>query len=132
MSDPTYGLTRHLPGTSYQEAVAGVTEGLATEGFGILTEIDVKATLKKKLNVDFRRYLILGACNPALAHRALLAEPLIGLLLPCNVVVAERKEGGSTVSIASPRELFNLVGNPEMASFADEVESKLRRVLEAI
>ena len=132
MSDPTYGLTRHLPGTSYEDAIAGVTEALATEGFGILTEIDVKETLKKKLDVDFRRYLILGACNPTLAHRALLAEPLIGLLLPCNVVVAEREEGGSTVSIANPRELFKLVDNPEIASVAVEVESKLRRVLEAI
>ena len=132
MSDPTYGLTRHLPGTSYEDAVAGVTEGLATEGFGILTDIDVKKTLKKKLDVDFRRYLILGACNPTLAHRALLIEPLIGLLLPCNVVVAEREEGGSTVSIVSPRALFKLVDNPELTSVADEVESKLRRVLEAI
>ncbi len=132
MSDPSYGLTRHLPGTTYQDAVASITEGLATEGFGVLTEIDVKETLKKKLDVDFRRYVILGACNPTLAHRALLKERLIGLLLPCNVVVAERDEGGSTVSIASPRELFRLVNNPDLTSVADEVESKLRRVLEAI
>ncbi len=132
MSDPSYGLTRHFPDTTYQDAVASVGKGLAAEGFGVLTEIDVKETLKKKLDVDFRRYVILGACNPTLAHRALLTEPLIGLLLPCNVVVAEREEGGSTVSIVSPRALFRLVDNPELASVADEVEGKLRRVLEAI
>ena len=94
---------------SMDEAVAAVTEGLATEGFGVLTEIDVKATLKKKIDVDFRRYVILGACNPPLAHQALGAEPLLGLLLPCNLVVMEREEGGSIVAALKPTAAFELV-----------------------
>ena len=88
-----YGTRTQLPGVPYEEAIGRVTEALAAEGFGILTEIDVKATLKKKLDVDFRKYVILGACNPELAYRALSTEESIGLLLPCNVVVAETEEG---------------------------------------
>ena len=87
-ADPRYGLTRRLPGVSFEDAISRSTKALADEGFGILTEIDVRATLKKKLDVDFPNYKILGACNPPLAHKALSAEPGIGLLLPCNVVVA--------------------------------------------
>ncbi len=128
MQDPTYGLTKHLASTSFDDAVQAATDALKREGFGILTEIDVKETLKRKLDVEFRRYLILGACNPTLAHRALSAEPLIGLLLPCNVVIAEEGEG-TTVSIGNPREMFRVVDNPDLDSIVDEVEAKLRRVV---
>ena len=132
MSDPEYALTKRLPDVSYDDAVGRVTDALKTEGFGVLTEIDVKATLKKKLDVDFRRYAILGACNPPLAHRSLQNEPLIGLLLPCNVVVSEAEGQGSIVAIANPREMFKVVENPELGSVVDEVDAKLRRVLERI
>ncbi len=131
MTDPAYGLTLRLPGVSYEEARRRTIDALAAEGFGILTEIDVAETLKKKLGVDFRSYAILGACNPPLAHRALEAEPLIGLLLPCNVVVAE-EEGGSLVAVLSPKAIFQLVSNPQIAGLAEEVEAKLRRALESV
>ncbi len=132
MSDPTYGLTKHLPDTDYEAAVQHVTGALQAEGFGVLTEIDVKATMKKKLDVDFRRYVILGACNPPLAHRALTAELYIGLLLPCNVIVMEEDDGSSTVSLVNPSEMFKVVENADMAELAAEVDTKLRRVLEGI
>jgi len=132
MNDPTYGLTKHLPSTGFDDAVGRVTEALKSEGFGVLTSIDVKETLKKKLGVDFKRYAILGACNPPLAHKSLQAEPFIGLLLPCNVVVMERDEGGSTVSIAHPQEMFKVVENPGLVPMVSEVEAKLRRVLERV
>ncbi len=127
--DVPYALSKELPATDYDAAVARVTELLAGEGFGVLTEIDVKATLKKKLGLDFRRYVILGACNPPLAHQALEAEPAIGLLLPCNVVVMERDGGGSTVLALSPKVAFTLVDNPAAEPLAQEVESRLERVL---
>jgi uncharacterized protein (DUF302 family) len=125
---PSYGLTKRLPGVSFEEAVRRVTEALKSEGFGVLTEIDVRETLKKKLGVDFARYVILGACNPALAHRALSADPYIGLLLPCNVIVME-EPGASTVSIADPRAMFRIVELPEVAPIADEAETRLKRAL---
>lgn len=131
MTDPAYGITRQLPGVPFDEARQRVVEALAAEGFGILTEIDVAATLKKKLDVDFRRYTILGACNPPLAHRALQAEPLIGLLLPCNVVVAE-EDGRSVVSMLSPKAIFQLVATPQVGELAEEVEAKLRRALDTL
>lgn len=132
MSELRYGFEKHLPSTSFDEAVARVTAALKSEGFGVLTEIDVKETLKKKLGVDFRRYVILGACNPNLAHRALGAEPQIGLLLPCNVVVQEATTGGVTVSIADPRAMFTLVDNPDVRPVADEADARLRRVVSAL
>jgi uncharacterized protein (DUF302 family) len=132
MSSARYGMTRDLSDVDYTDAVARVTEALKSEGFGVLTEIDIKATMKKKLDVDFRRYVILGACNPTFAHKALSQEELIGLLLPCNVVVMENESGGSTVSILNPREAFSLVENPALASIADEVTEKLTRVLEKL
>ena len=125
-----YALVKELPELGYESAVTRATELLADEGFGVLTEIDVKATLKKKLGVDFKRYVILGACNPELAHRAMSGEPFIGVLLPCNVVVMEREGGGSIVSAFKPTAGFSLVDNPEVAPIAEEVESRLRRVLE--
>ena len=100
-TDPTYGYTAHLPAVSFEDARSRITDALKHQGFGILTEIDVKTTLKTKLNLDFRRYVILGACNPQLAHQALEAELGIGLLLPCNVCVWE-EDGGSVVSITRP------------------------------
>ncbi len=129
--DPSYGLTRRLPGVGFDEAVRRVTEALKAEGFGVLTEIDVRETLKKKLDVDYPPYVILGACNPALAHRALTADPYIGLLLPCNILVMETADA-TTVSIADPRAMFRIVENPEIAPIADEAEAKLKRALEGV
>jgi uncharacterized protein (DUF302 family) len=128
---PSYGLTKHLPRVAFDEAVARVTDALKAEGFGVLTEIDVRETLKKKLGVDFPRYVILGACNPALAHRALSADPYIGLLLPCNVIVMEAGDA-TTVSIADPRAMFRIVEKPEVAPIADEAEAKLKQALERL
>ncbi len=126
-----YGYTTHLKGVSFDAARARVTEALKKEGFGVLTEIDVKATLKTKLDQDFRRYVILGACNPQLAHRALGAELGIGLLLPCNVCVWE-EEGGAVVAIARPDAMFELVENEAVRPIAGEADERLRRALEGI
>lgn len=126
-----YGYTAHLKGVSFDAARARVTEALKKEGFGVLTEIDVKATLKTKLDQDFRRYVILGACNPQLAHRALGAELGIGLLLPCNVCVWE-EEGGAVVAIARPDAMFELVENEAVRPIAGEADERLRRALEQI
>lgn len=131
MQATSYGYGKALKGITLEEAKARVAEALAKEGFGILTEIDVKATLKKKLDVEFRPYVILGACNPALAHRALGAEPQIGLLLPCNVVI-EQEGDGVSVSIADPRAMFSLVKNPALEPVVQEADQRLRRVLEAL
>ncbi|MDH5492850.1 MAG: DUF302 domain-containing protein [Myxococcales bacterium] len=129
---PAYGLTRTLEGVSYEQGVARAREALATEGFGVLTEIDVKATLKKKLDVDTRDYVILGACNPPLAHRALQAEPAIGLLLPCNVVVSSDDAGNAVVSAVDPVAMFQVVNRPDVEPLAREVRERLERVLEAL
>jgi uncharacterized protein (DUF302 family) len=113
------------------QAIERVTQELAKEGFGVLTEIDVAATMKKKLGLDMPPYRILGACNPQFAHRAITLEPQIGTLLPCNVVV--REEGGKTlVEIMDPRAVLQLVGRPEIASVAGEVRARLERVLAAL
>ncbi len=116
----------------YNKAIEATKAALAEEGFGILTEIDVKETLKKKLDVDFRPYTILGACNPPLAHRALQAEEQIGLMLPCNVVVQESADGGSIVAALNPLVAMQSVGNPELEPTAKEVTDKLRRVVGAL
>ena len=126
-----YGFGRRVGGT-LQDAVEEVTGALKNEGFGVLTEIHVKETLKKKLDVDFREYVILGACNPVLAHQALTADPQIGLLLPCNVVVQEAPEGGVIVTIADPRAMFSLVNNPGLQPVVVEAERRLRRVIESL
>lgn len=128
MSELTYGFEQRLERTTFEEAVQKVTEALQKEGFGVLTEIDVKNTLKRKLDVDFRRHLILGACNPHLAHQALACETHIGLLLPCNVVVQEDPDGTVSVSIADPRAMFRLVENERLQPIAEEAETRLRRV----
>lgn len=133
MRDADYSLRRELPGTPYEEAVDRVTEALQEEGFGVLTEIDVRATMREKLDVDFKPYVILGACNPNLAHRALSEDDTIGLLLPCNVVVAAVDEG-SEVAIARPRAMLGIASpDPgELRAVADEAEERLERVLERV
>ena len=125
-----YGYIKQLH-CDFQQAVQRTRDALASEGFGVLSEIDVQATLKKKLDLDRPPYLILGACNPQLAHKALEAEPHIGLLLPCNVVVREAADSVE-VSIAKPEVMFELVDNRALASIAGEVDQKLRRVLDEI
>jgi uncharacterized protein (DUF302 family) len=129
--DPSYGLTARLPDVAPDDARARVTEALKAQGFGILTEIDVRATLKKKLDVDFRPYVILGACNPQLAKRALDEDLGIGLLLPCNVVIWQ-EEGGSVVSIADPRAMFQVVGDARLQPIVDEAERRLHAVFAEI
>lgn len=125
------GQTVRLQG-DLASAVQRVTEALKAEGFGVLTEIDVKETLKKKLNVDFRPYKILGACNPGLAYRALSAAPEVGLLLPCNVVVAQVDETQVDVSLVDPMSMLGFVGRPELAPIAEEARTKLVRVAQAL
>ena len=124
------GVTVKLP---YDEAVARTRDELSKEGFGVLTEIDVRATLKKKLDVEFRPYIILGACNPPLAHKALTAERDIGLLLPCNVIVYEGDEAGTSVVAAmDPVEALELTGNADVRPLAEDVRGRLERVLEGV
>ena len=130
-TDPTYGFTAHLPAVSFGDARSRITDALKQQGFGILTEIDVTATLKAKLNLEFRRYVILGACNPQLAHRALEAELGIGLLLPCNVCVWE-DDGGSVVSIARPDAMFDIVKNGALQAVAQEAGERLRLALDQV
>jgi len=126
-----YGFTKKIP-AAFEEAVPAVKEALAKEGFGILSEIDVKGTMKKKLDVDFRKYVILGACNPPLAHKAFSEEIDIGLLLPCNVVVYENDEGGSTVAAVDAEKMLSVVGNEKLTPVAEEVNGKLKKVLDSI
>jgi uncharacterized protein (DUF302 family) len=117
---------------SFDQAILRVTAELAKEGFGVLTEIDVAATLKKKLGQDMRPYRILGACNPQFAHRALELEPQIGALLPCNVVVREDSIGKTIVEMMDPRAVLQLVERAEIGSIASEVRARLERVLAAL
>jgi len=124
------GIKREM-NKGYDEVLARVPEALKAEGFGVLTEIDVKETLKKKLDVDFRRYKILGACNPPLAHRALSEELELGIMLPCNVIVYERDGGGATVVAIDPMQTI-AAQNPELKPIAEEVRARLARVIEKI
>ena len=116
---------------SFEEAVHKVTEELKKEGFGILTEIDVKATLKKKLNVDFRKYTILGACNPPFAYEALKAERMIGTMLPCNVIVQEVADEKTEISAVNPVASMQAIDNPKLGEVAEKVGEKLRHVIES-
>ena len=115
---------------SFDEAISKVTEELKKEGFGILTEIDVKETLKKKLNVDFKKYRILGACNPPFAYQALQAEDKIGTMLPCNVIVQEHAEGKVEVAAIDPAASMQAIENPKLRDIAEQVRIKLRKVID--
>ena len=125
-----YGFSKSVD-LSYEQAIEKVTEELKKEGFGVLTTIDVKDTLKKKLNVDFSKYVILGACNPPFAYESLQAEEELGLLLPCNVIVYE-KEGKTRVSVFDPMVMGAMIDNPKIGPIAQKVKEKLQRALAAV
>lgn len=125
-----YGISKTV-NLSYDQAVLKVTEELQKEGFGVLTTIDVKETLKKKLDVDFKKYIILGACNPPFAHQALTAEEEIGLLLPCNVIVYEKGES-TVVAAFDPLAMTKLTDNPTVLKIAEQVKERLERVIKQI
>ena len=127
----SYGFNITLNG-SMDQIVKKVTEVLKTEGFGVLTEINVKDTLKAKINVDTRPYMILGACNPQSAYQALMAEPDIGMLLPCNVVVREEEDGSINVGFMDPIAVLKLTDNPAVVAVAMEVRGTLERVRDAL
>jgi uncharacterized protein (DUF302 family) len=118
--------------TGYEDALQKVIAALKTEGFGVLTEIDVKETMKKKLDVDYRPYKILGACNPPLAHRALSAAPEVGLLLPCNVTVMQNEDGSVLVSLIDPLMMSAVLPNSELQAVAIEANARLNRVAQAL
>ncbi len=125
-----YYLHKILKDSSFEQAIENVTVELKKEGFGVLTEIDVKKTLKEKINVDFKKYKILGACNPHYAYKALQAEDKIGVFLPCNVVVEERDGGDIEISIIDPNSMMSAINNKSMDSFGKEVQEKFNRILE--
>jgi len=127
----SYYILKTLDG-DFDSIVEKTIEELAKEGFGVLTQIDVKATLKKKIDVDFRPYLILGACNPKLAHQAILGEPYIGTMLPCNVVVQQQENGKIDVSAVDPVASMQAVDSEGLAKIAGEVRDKLKKVIAAI
>lgn len=128
---PMYSFSSHI-NHDFSSAINIVTEALGEKGFGILTEIDVQATLKKKLNIDKNPYTILGACNPGFANKALDSEPEIGVLLPCNVVVTETSPGKSTVIFMDPEAVLNLTGNPDIKAIVAEVRQLLEEVKDII
>lgn len=129
----SYYFAKTLSGKAFDDVIVEVTDALMDEGFGILTEIDVRATMKKKLNQDFRDYRILGACNPSLAHQALEAEDKIGTMLPCNVIVQATDDGnGVEVAAVDPAASMQAVDNPELARIAETVRDKLKHVIDAL
>ncbi len=128
----SYYFAKTLSGMSFDDAIARATDALKEEGFGILTEIDVKATMKKKLDKDFRDYRILGACNPSMAWQALQAEERIGTMLPCNVIVQQRDNGDVEVAAVDPAASMQAVDNPALAGIAAEVRESLKRVIDSL
>ena len=128
----SYYIETKLRGISFEDAIAKVTEELKKHGFGVLTEIDITSTLKKKLDVDFYNYRILGACNPPYAYKALQAENKIGTMLPCNVIVQERNPGEIEVSAVDPIASMQAIENPELGGLAMEIRQKLSDVIEAL
>ncbi|HEY9220004.1 MAG TPA: DUF302 domain-containing protein [Lutibacter sp.] len=127
-----YYFSKSLINVTFDEAIQKVTESLKEEGFGILTEIDIKATLKKKLDVDFYNYKILGACNPPFAYKALLAEDKIGTMLPCNVIVQEKEAGYVEVSAVDPAASMQAIENKDLQAIANEIRAKLQKVIKAL
>lgn len=127
----SYYMSTAFSGT-FEEGIAAVTEALSGQGFGVLSDIDVAATMKKKLDVDFPQYRILGACNPAFAHRALLAEDKIGTLLPCNVIVREHTDHSIEIAAVDPAESMNVVENDELKPIAEEVKGRLQAVISTV
>jgi len=127
-----YYYSKQLKNVSFDEAVEKVTEALKLEGFGVLTEIDVKATFKKKLDVDYRPYKILGACNPPYAHKALSVEDKIGIMLPCNVIIQETSDGNIEVAAVDPVASMMAIENPALMGIASEIQLKLKTVIEKL
>src|SRR5690606_30711844 len=127
-----YAIVRTVASGSFDETIERAQKELAAEGFGVLSDIDVKATLAKKLGVDVPRYRILGACNPTLAHQVLDAEWAIGVLLPCNVVVTEKADGSISIAAVDPMQMFSVVEREDLTPVAEEVHSKLSRVVERV
>jgi uncharacterized protein (DUF302 family) len=127
----SFGIQKTLD-MGFEDALAKVPEALKAEGFGVLTEIDVQQTLKKKLDVDFRRYRILGACNPPFAHKALQNSLDVGMLMPCNVIVYEADDGRTVVSAVDPMQTMAAQGDPEMRPLAEAVQQKLQKVVESL
>ncbi len=128
----SYYINKTLKNISFEDGIARITESLKNEGFGILTEIDLKATLKKKLDVDFYNYKILGACNPGFAYKALLAENKIGTMLPCNVIVQEKKPGEIEISAVDPMASMQAVESENLGDLAKEVKKKLENCINAL
>jgi len=127
-----YYFSKILENTGFEETKGKVIESLKKEGFGVLTQIDIKATLKKKLDVNFRPYEILGACNPPFAYKALLAEDKIGTMLPCNVILQEKKDGNIEVSAVNPSVSMIAIKNDNLADIANEIQQKLQKVIESL
>ena len=127
----SFGIQKTLD-IDFDDALAKIPEALKAEGFGVLTEIDVKATLKKKIDVDFRRYRILGACNPPFAHKALQHSLDVGMLMPCNIIVYETDDGKTVVSAVDPMQTMAAQGDPEMQPLAEAVQQKLQRVIDSL
>ncbi|MCC3305091.1 DUF302 domain-containing protein [Sneathiella sp. HT1-7] len=128
----TYYFAKTVSGKNFDDVIVQVTDALKDAGFGILTEVDVRATMKKKIGEDFRDYCILGACNPQLAHQALLAEDKIGTMLPCNVIVQATENGDIEVAAVDPAASMQAVDNPELAHIAETVGDKLKQVIDRL
>ncbi len=131
MTHKAYGFRKQVP-YSYEEAIEKITATLKEQGFGVLTTVDMQATFKKKLDIDTRKYILLGACNPVLANNAVNTELEIGLLLPCNVIVYVDDDGKTIISIVDPQIMLGVVDNPELNAIADEAKERLERALAAV